>query len=315
MPLWMGRSRRRGAGRFQWQRFLVAALPLMAVALLLAPDDLTNRVRVWASPVFAPFQNATEDYALNIGERIRRPTLAPNANEAALAAQVRADENALAEMAARLGDCDRQVRDLARIRQDLNGLPCRLVPARLLAPEISGGRAGARLSAGADKGVRRPGAVIAAHIDRGAREALQRGEPVLTAAGLVGLVEEVGPVTSTVRLVTDPRTSLLVQIITRRNGQWRAGPEGIARGTEDGQSLTVQGVPRESDVAAGDFVVTSPSPESPLPPYLIVGRVVKSELKPAGLFRDLVVEPRAVPAEVRDVYVLSLEIQPPVSGK
>jgi cell shape-determining protein MreC len=120
----------------------------------------------------------------------------------------------------------------------------------------------------------------------------------------VGLVDEVGPMASAVRLLTDPRTNLMVQIITYRDGQWRAGPEGVARGSNDG-ALTVQGVSRTSDVAVGDFVVTSPSPESTLPPYLIVGRIVRSNLKPADVFRELVVEPRVSPTEVRQVHVLS----------
>jgi cell shape-determining protein MreC len=147
--------------------------------------------------------------------------------------------------------------------------------------------------------------LIRRDLDRGAREALSRGEPVLTAAGLVGVVDQVGPVTSTVRLLTDPRTSLMVQIITRRDGQWRPGPEGVCRGSGDGATLTVEGISRTSDVAPGDFIVTSPSPEAALPPYLVVGRVARCHLKPAALFYDLVVEPRVAAAEAGNVYVLS----------
>jgi hypothetical protein len=54
-------------------------------------------------------------------------------------------------------------------------------------------------------------------------------------------------------------------------------------------------------------VVTSPSRESSLPPYLVVGRIVRCDVKPAALFRSLVVEPRVSPAEAHEVYVLSPE--------
>jgi hypothetical protein len=283
----------------------VLVLPLVALTLLFLPQSVTNRLRVWAGPVFTPLQNLTERWSLNLSESIYRPDAATPDSQAALRERTESLENALAEAAAVLGEYDRQVRDLAQIRAGLDRLPCRLVPARLLAPEVPGGRAGARLAEGADKGIRKSGAVVARLIDRGAREALQRGEPILTAAGLVGIVEEVGPLTSTVRLVTDPRAALMVQVITHRNGQWRAGPEAVARGDENGAAIIVQGVPRASDVAPGDFVVTSPSPESALPPYLIVGRISACNLKPAAVFYDISVEPRVPLAQVREVYVLS----------
>jgi len=288
---------------------VLLALPAIALVLLALPPSVTNRVRVWAGPVFAPLQNVTEAWSLDLSERLRRTDAsAPNA-DVPLQDRLVSLENALAQAAAVLGQYDRQVRDLAKIRDGLDGLPCRLIPARLLAPEVPGGHAAARLAEGADKGVRKHAAVVSCQIDRGGREAIQRGEPILTAAGLVGIVDEVGPLTSTVRLVTDPRATMMVQVITHRNGQWRAGPEGVARGTADGTAIAVQGIPRSSDVAPGDFVVTSPSPESSLPPYLIVGRVVRCDLKPAAVFHDIVVEPRVPLTEARQVYVLSPDFQ------
>jgi len=284
----------------------MAILPLVALGLILLPQSLSDHLRVWAGPVFSPLQDLTQGWALDLAEQIRNPgasaadSAGPPPHE-----QIKTLENALAEATALLAQYDRQVKQLARLRQDLGNLPCRLTHARLLAPEMPGGQAAARLAEGADKGVRKGGAVVSARLDLGAREALERGDPVLTAAGLVGVVDEVGPVTSTVRLVTDSRTSLMVQVITCRNGQWRAGPEGISRGAENGTTLTVQGIPRDSDVVPGDFVVTSPSREAALPPYLILGRVVRCELKPAALFYTLTVEPRVSPAEAREVYILS----------
>lgn len=310
MAMGMRRLRRTGH-RGGWQQIVLVALPAAALGLLVmdaALPGFADRVRIWAGPVFSPMEDVTAAWTLDLRERITHPGgTRPQARGPSLPEQVSTLENSMAQAAAMLGDYDRRLRDLTRIREGLDGIPCRLVPARFVPPEAPGGHTAARLGEGADKGLRRAAAVIACRIDRGTREAVQRGEPVLTAAGLVGIVEEVGPVTSTVRLVTDPRTSLMVQVITLRDGQWRAGPEGVARGSEDAAAITVQGIPRSADVSPGDFLVTSPSPESSLPPYLIVGRVVRCDVKPAALFRSLVAEPRVSLADACDVYVLSSE--------
>ena len=280
-----------------------AALPLVAFALLLAPQSVTDCARVWAAPVFRPLDNLTAGWALDLSEPAAAP--AAMATPAHLEHRLARLEDALAEATARLGEYDRRLHDLAQIRRSLDGLPCRLIPARVVAPEITAGRSGAMLSKGFTSGIDVGGAVFQARLNRGAREALERGEPVLTAGGLVGLVETVGPLTSTVRLLTDPQTSLMVQLVTRRDGRWRPGPQGVVRGSGDGKTMTVEGVSRTADVAPGDVVVTSPSPEAVLPPYLVLGRVVRCDLEPTSLFYSLVVEPRVPPHEVREVYVLS----------
>ena len=170
---------------------------------------------------------------------------------------------------------------------------------------VAGDWVGGRLNEGAQQGVSKGGLVISRRLDRGAREALAKGEPVLTAAGLVGTVEEVGPLTSTVRLIAHPKSSLMVQVIARRGNQWLAGPGGVANGTPDGRSLKVLCIPKGADVQAGDFLVTSPSQEATLPPYLIVGRVTRAELKLAAPFYEIDADPRVAPDEANEVYVLT----------
>lgn len=308
------RAYRPAQGRRVWPRLLLGAMPLAGLVLILLPQSVTDKARIWAAPLLAPARDLAQGWTLDLAERVTPDQPETPDPQSLLRARVEALENALAGASALLAEYDRHIRTLARLRDALDGLPCRLVPARLSAPEVSGGRSGARIAPGSARGVVKGAAVLAGRIDRGAREAIERGEPVLTAAGLVGVVDEVGPLTSTVRLVTDPRSSIMVQVVTRRDGVWRAGPEGVARGTDDGSAIVVQGVPRTCDVAPGDFVVTSPSPEAPLPPYLVVGRVVRCDLKPAALFYDLVVEPRASPDRSGEVYVLSSEL-PAAAGR
>ena len=305
------RPSRAGGRRLLLRRIVMAAMPVVAVALVLLPQSFTDEARVWAGPVFVPLQNLTRGWTLDLAEQIRDGAPVRPTGETGLQSQRDLLENALAEATVRLAEYDRQVEDLARLRKALDGLPCRLIPASLLAPEVGGGRAGGLLTKGLHSGVSRGGAVISRRLNRGTREAIQQGEPVLAAAGLVGVIDKVGPLTSTIRLLTDPRTSLMVQIVTRRDGQWRPGPEGVARGAGDGKTILIEGIPRTSDVQPGDFVVTSPSPEAALPPYLIVGRVARCDLQSTALFYSLKVQPRVSPAEARNVYVLSPELPGP----
>ncbi|MBL7140675.1 MAG: rod shape-determining protein MreC [Planctomycetes bacterium] len=287
---------------------VLAALPLVAAAMVLAPQSMSDRARVWAAPVFRPLQSVTAEWALDLNQPFEpsRPTAAAPVPDD-LVRRLRVLENALAEATARLADYDRRVRDLAHIRDALDGLPCRLVPARVMAPEVAGGRTSAMLSKGFSDGVRPGGAVVRARLDRGAREAIETGEPVLTAAGLVGVVDQVGPLTSGFRLLSHPDTRLLVQLVLRRDGRWQPGPDGLsAEGAGDGRTMVIEHVPRAADVAVGDFVVTSPSPESALPPFLIVGRVARSDPHPTNLlFLTLVVELQVPSDAAREVYVLS----------
>jgi hypothetical protein len=305
------RSRLDDSRRGVWQRVAFFGLPLVALALVVLPTSVTDKLRVWSSPVFSPLRSQAATWSLDMGDPAAAG--ASDVSEASLREQLITYQNAFAEMAGIQGELERQVRDLAHLRGGLGNLPCRLTPANFIGPEVPGGQAVGRLSSGSAKGIRKAGLVVSRRLNRGTREAIERGDPVLIAAGLVGVVDEVGPMTSTVRLVTDSRLSVMVQIVGRRDGKWHTGAEGVARGSDDGLTLTVQGIPLSADVQPGDFVVTSPSRESPLPSYLAVGRVKECEQKPAAFFRTLIVEPRVSLPDVHEVYVMSPET--PAGGR
>jgi len=44
----------------------MAALPVVAVVLIVLPQSFTDRARVWAGPVFVPFQNLTQGGTLDL---------------------------------------------------------------------------------------------------------------------------------------------------------------------------------------------------------------------------------------------------------
>ncbi len=87
-------------------------------------------------------------------------------------------------------------------------------------------------------------------IDRGARNAIFRGQAVMDSYGLLGQTMHVGPWSAEVILLTDPEHAVPVQIE-------RTGVRTIAVGTGDTQSLALPYLPANADVKPGDLLVTS----------------------------------------------------------
>ena len=87
-------------------------------------------------------------------------------------------------------------------------------------------------------------------IGKGTRQGVFRGQPVLEANGIVGQVDEVGPLSATVRLITDPSHAIPVRI--NRNGI-----RSIAVGIGNLHELKLTNLPNNTDIRPGDLLVTS----------------------------------------------------------
>lgn len=87
-------------------------------------------------------------------------------------------------------------------------------------------------------------------IDKGERDGVFLGQPVLDARGLMGQVVEVMPYTARVLLLTDTTHSIPVQV--NRNGL-----RAIAVGTGNPESLELRHVADTADVKEGDLLVSS----------------------------------------------------------
>lgn len=87
-------------------------------------------------------------------------------------------------------------------------------------------------------------------IDKGRRYRVYRGQPVLDAYGVVGQVIHIGPLTSRVMLITDPKSAVPVQ-------DYRNGVRAIVIGQGSSDKLTLINVPDTSDIQKGDLFVTS----------------------------------------------------------
>lgn len=87
-------------------------------------------------------------------------------------------------------------------------------------------------------------------IDKGERDGVAIGQPVLDATGLMGQVVEVMPYTARVLLLTDTTHSIPVQV--NRNGL-----RSIAVGTGNPESLELRHVADTADIREGDLLVSS----------------------------------------------------------
>ena len=87
-------------------------------------------------------------------------------------------------------------------------------------------------------------------IDKGSRDGVTLGQPVLDARGLMGQVVEVMPYTARVLLLTDTTHSIPVQI--NRNGL-----RAIAVGTGNPERLELRHVADTADIKEGDLLVSS----------------------------------------------------------
>jgi rod shape-determining protein MreC len=122
-------------------------------------------------------------------------------------------------------------------------------------------------------------------LDKGSKDDVYVGQPVLDVYGVIGQVIQVGYFTSRVMLVTDSQSSIPVQI--KRNGI-----RAITKGQGSSDLLKLQNVPDTVDVKKGDLLITSGLGR--LYPFgCPVGRVVTVAHNPGESFADITVEPVA----------------------
>lgn len=144
-----------------------------------------------------------------------------------------------------------------------------------------------------------PFRVARVRLDRGERDRVRRGMPVLTADGLVGQIRRTWGRYSDVLLVAD-RSSAVDVIIQR------SGARGMLKGTggDERYSCRLEKVSREDDVQAGDLVVTSGLGQL-FPAGIVVGRVQEVAKGDFGLYQEAVVTPAVPFSRLEEVLVLT----------
>ncbi len=132
-------------------------------------------------------------------------------------------------------------------------------------------------------------------IDKGARQGIKQGMPVITPLGVVGKIAEAGERLSKVTLLTDPRFSVAAVIERTRE-------QGLASGTLRG-SCRMQYLPVTADVEVGDNVLTS-SISSFFPESLRVGRIVSIQESFTSPTFECVIKPAVPLSRIEEVLVV-----------
>ena len=87
-------------------------------------------------------------------------------------------------------------------------------------------------------------------LNKGSRDGVTVGQPVLDAKGVMGQIIDVGSMTSTVMLISDARCAVPIR-------DDRTGERGILVGSNDMNHLMLINLPKTSAVAVNDLLVTS----------------------------------------------------------
>ncbi len=87
-------------------------------------------------------------------------------------------------------------------------------------------------------------------VNKGSRDGVFHGQAALDANGIFGQVTRVGPVSAELILISDPEHAIPVQVN-------RTGTRTIALGTGRSGQLSLPYLPQNSDVVAGDLLVSS----------------------------------------------------------
>jgi len=133
-------------------------------------------------------------------------------------------------------------------------------------------------------------------IDKGERYGVFVGQPVLDATGVMGQIMQVGKISSQVVLLTNPSHGLPVQV--NRNGL-----RAVVTGRGLGEPLQLEHLPQNSDIRAGDLLVTS-GLGGRFPVGYPVGRVISVNSSQGQAFSEIKVEPAAKLSTSREVLLV-----------
>lgn len=133
-------------------------------------------------------------------------------------------------------------------------------------------------------------------INKGSNKGVYRGQPVLDANGVVGQIDEVGPFSARVRLITDPSHALPVQV--NRNGI-----RAIASGTGQRQQLAITSLPNNTSVREGDLLVTS-GLGGRFPQGYPVARIATVATQPGRAFARVTAEPTGSLDRIQEVLLV-----------
>ncbi len=140
--------------------------------------------------------------------------------------------------------------------------------------------------------------VLRVRLDRGQRDRVDVGMPVVSTRGLVGQIRRVTGHTADVLLTVDQESA--IDVIVQP-----AGARGMLQGTgESNQYLArVQYLERDEEIAVGDEVYTSGLGRR-FPASILVGRVTRVTRAEFGLYQEVEVTPSVNFSQLSEVLII-----------
>lgn len=144
-------------------------------------------------------------------------------------------------------------------------------------------------------------------LNRGQRDGVYLGQPLIDARGIMGQVIRVEARTATAMLISDPSHALPVQVN-------RTGLRTLAVGTGDPEVLDLRHIPLSADIEVGDVISTSGLGQR-FPPDYPVGEITKVERITGEHFAIVEARPFARLDRSREVLLIwtSEALPPPVA--
>lgn len=133
-------------------------------------------------------------------------------------------------------------------------------------------------------------------VDKGTRDGVYVGQPVLDASGVMGQIIQAGPITSRVLLVNDPHSGIAVQ--NARNGM-----RAVAVGDSYSGKLRLLYIPKTADIRVDDIFITSGLGDH-YPEGYPVGRTMSVTKEPTQQFATVYLQPSAQIESSRQVLLV-----------
>lgn len=133
-------------------------------------------------------------------------------------------------------------------------------------------------------------------LNRGSRDGVYQGQPLLDADGVMGQVTRIGPFGAEAVLLTDPGSATPVELV-------RNGLRTIAIGSGDLTRLELPYLPNSADIEEGDLLVTS-GLGMRYPRGYPVARVTEVERRPGETFARIEARPTAALNRSREVLLV-----------
>ena len=136
-------------------------------------------------------------------------------------------------------------------------------------------------------------------LDRGERDHVRPGMPVITADGLVGQIRRTYSRYADVLLTADKTSA--IDVVVQRNGA-----RGMLKGTgaEENYVCQLEQLSRDDDVQPGDVVVTSGLGQR-FPASILVGEVKQVVKREYGLYQEATVVPAVHFSRLEEVLILT----------